>query len=100
MIDVGEGIIEMINPIIVTTEGSAISGEGCLSVPDYEGEVERHQYVECEFFDRKGKRLKISTDGLLAIAIQHELDHLDGILFIDKATVLTPKKKEETEKFV
>lgn len=92
VIDIGEGIIELINPVITKKEGSVVGGEGCLSVPNYEGEVERAEYVECEFFNRKGKRIKISTDGLLAIAIQHELDHLDGVLFIDKATVLTPKE--------
>ena len=61
-------------------------------MPNFEGEVERAEYIECEFFDRKGKRMKLASDGILAIAVQHELDHLDGILFIDKATVLTPKE--------
>lgn len=92
VIDVGEGLLELINPVITKKEGSVIGGEGCLSVPNYEGEVERAEYVECEFYDRKGKRLQLSADGILAIAVQHELDHLDGILFIDKATVLTPKE--------
>ena len=74
VIDVGEGLIELINPVITKRE------------------VERAEYIECEFFDRKGKRMKLASDGILAIAVQHELDHLDGILFIDKATVLTPKE--------
>lgn len=95
VIDVGEGLIEMINPIIVKKEGSVIGGEGCLSVPDYEGEVERAEYVECEFTDRNGKRMLLQTDGLLAIAVQHELDHLDGVLFIDKAKSIMPKPKEK-----
>lgn len=94
VIDVGEGLIEMINPVIVKKEGSVIGGEGCLSVPDYEGEVERAEYVECEFTDRNGKRMLLQTDGLLAIAVQHELDHLDGVLFIDKAKSIMPKPKE------
>ena len=94
VIDVGDGIIEMINPVIVNKEGSVVGGEGCLSVPEYEGEVERAEKVECEFTDRSGKRYLIETDGLLAIAIQHELDHLDGVLFIDKAQSIMPKKKE------
>ena len=94
-IDVGDGIIEMINPVIVKKEGSVVGGEGCLSVPEYEGEVERAEKVECEFTDRSGKRYLIETDGLLAIAIQHELDHLDGVLFIDKAQSIMPKKKEK-----
>ena len=80
VIDVGEGLIELINPVITKREGSVVGGEGCLSVPNF------------EFFDRKGKRMKLASDGILAIAVQHELDHLDGILFIDKATVLTPKE--------
>lgn len=95
VIDVGEGLIEMINPVIVKREGSVIGGEGCLSVPDYEGEVERAEYVECEFTDRNGKRMLLQTDGLLAIAVQHELDHLDGVLFIDKAKSIMPKPKEK-----
>ena len=92
VIDVGEGLIELINPVITKREGSVVGGEGCLSVPNVEGEVERAEYIEGEFFDRKGKRMKLARDGILAIAVQHELDHLDGILFIDKATVLTPKE--------
>lgn len=95
VIDVGEGLIEMINPVIVKKEGSVIGGEGCLSVPDYEGEVERAEYVECEFTDRNGKRMLLQADGLLAIAVQHELDHLDGVLFIDKAKSIMPKPKEK-----
>lgn len=94
VIDVGDGLIEMINPEIVKKEGSVVGGEGCLSVPDYEGEVERAEYVECEFTDRTGKRMLLQTDGLLAIAVQHELDHLDGVLFIDKAKTIMPKPKE------
>lgn len=95
VIDVGEGLIELINPEIVKKEGLVVGGEGCLSVPDYEGEVERAEYVECEFTDRKGQRMLLSADGLLAIAVQHELDHLDGVLFIDKAKSIMPKPKEE-----
>ena len=97
VIDVGDGIIEMINPVIVNKEGSVVGGEGCLSVPEYEGEVERAEKVECEFTDRSGKRYLIETDGLLAIAIQRELDHLDGVLFIDKAQSIMPKKKEKLD---
>lgn len=96
VIDAGEGLIELINPVITKKEGSVVGGEGCLSVPNFEGEVERAEYVECEFLDRKGKKIRIATDGILAIIIQHELDHLDGVLFIDKATVLTPKETPAT----
>lgn len=94
VIDVGEGLFELINPVIVKKEGSAVGAEGCLSVPDYEGEVERAEYVECEFTDRTGRRLLLQASGLLAVCIQHELDHLDGILFIDKAQTISPKQRE------
>ena len=97
VIDVGDGLIEMINPVIVKKEGSVVGGEGCLSVPEYEGEVERAEKVECEFTDRSGKRYLIETNGLLAIAIQHELDHLDGVLFIDKAQTIMPTQKEKLD---
>ena len=98
VIDVGEGLVEMINPVIVSKEGSVVGGEGCLSVPEYEGEVERAEKVECEFTDRTGKRYLMEATGLMAIAIQHELDHLDGVLFIDKAQTIMPKQKEKLDK--
>lgn len=97
VIDVGEGLYELINPEIVKREGKVLGSEGCLSVPDYEGEVERYEYVECEFTDKTGQRMLLSASGLLAICIQHELDHLDGILFIDKAKTISPKQKENPE---
>ena len=83
---------------IVSEEGSVVGGEGCLSVPEYEGEVERAEKVECEFTDRTGKRYLMEATGLMAIAIQHELDHLDGVLFIDKAQTIMPKQKEKLDK--
>lgn len=95
VIDVGDGLLEMINPEIVKAEGAVLSPEGCLSVPDYEGEVERFEKVECEFDDRTGQRMVVEAEGLLAICIQHELDHLEGVLFIDKAKTVMPKQKNE-----
>lgn len=94
VIDIGEGLIELINPVITQKEGCAVGPEGCLSVPDYEGEVERAERVQCEYYDRKGRKMFIKAEGLLAVAIQHELDHLDGVLFIDKAKVLMPRENE------
>lgn len=85
------GLLQLINPVITKKEGSAIGVEGCLSVPDFEGEVERAEYVECEFIDIDGKKHLIAAEGLLAICLQHECDHLDGILFIDKAISIMPK---------
>ncbi|WP_405378952.1 peptide deformylase [Phascolarctobacterium sp.] len=98
VIDVGEGLFELINPVIVKKEGAVVGSEGCLSVPDYEGEVERASYVECEFTDRTGRRMLLQAHDLFAICIQHELDHLDGVLFIDKAKSLSPKVKENPAK--
>ena len=97
VIDVGDevGLLEMINPEITLREGSALGAEGCLSVPDFEGEVERASHIECEFTDRNGKRMKLTADGLLAVCVQHECDHLDGILFVDKAQTLTRKEQEK-----
>lgn len=94
VIDIGDDqVYEMINPVIVMKEGCVLGSEGCLSVPDFEGEVERAAYVECEYTDRNGRQRLTQAEGLLAVAIQHEIDHLDGILFIDKAQTLSVKQK-------
>lgn len=84
VIDVGEGLIELINPEIVSQEGKEIDGEGCLSIPGVQGEVERAAKVKVRALDRTGKTISISGTGLLARAFQHEIDHLHGVLFIDK----------------
>lgn len=88
VIDVGEGIIELINPKIIEREGMVEDTEGCLSVPGIYGTVERSERVVVEYQNRFGKKRTLEGTGLLARAIQHELDHLDGILFIDKVTSL------------
>ncbi len=85
VIDTGEGLFEFINPTIVKKEGSEIDTEGCLSVPQIFGEVERAAQVTVEFQNRRGKMQRITAQGLFARCIQHELDHLDGRLFIDIA---------------
>lgn len=92
VIDIGEGVIEMINPEIICKEGTCINVEGCLSVPNFDGEVERSKSVKVKYQDRNGKPVVLDATDLLAIAVQHELDHLDGILFIDKANALLPKE--------
>jgi len=95
VIDVGDGkVFEMINPVITKKEGTHLGSEGCLSVPGYSGEVERAAYVECEYTNRQGDRMLVQAQELLAVAIQHELDHLDGVLFIEKARSLTMKEEE------
>lgn len=88
VIDVGEGIIELINPKIIEREGMVEDTEGCLSVPGIYGTVERSERVVVEYQNRFGKKRTLEGTGLLARAIQHELDHLDGVLFIDKVTSL------------
>ena len=64
-------------------------------MPNFEGDVERAEYVECEYTDAKGQKQFIATDGLMAVCLQHELDHLDGILFTDKAVTIVPKAPED-----
>lgn len=87
VVDCGEphGLIEMINPEIVYAEGRASATEGCLSIPGYVGEVERNARVRVAGLDRQGRKFWIDAEGLLARCFQHEIDHLDGVLYIDKA---------------
>lgn len=81
-----DGAICLINPEITKKSLLKEYGEeGCLSVPGYFGQVKRHKKVICKYMDSDGKNKKITASGLLARVIQHEIDHLDGILFIDKA---------------
>jgi peptide deformylase len=81
-----EGTICMINPKITKKSWAREWGEeGCLSVPNVFGQVRRHKKITCQYFDLNGQKIKLNADGLLARVIQHEIDHLDGILFIDKA---------------
>ncbi|HEY3314011.1 MAG TPA: peptide deformylase, partial [Bacillota bacterium] len=86
VIDVGDGLIELVNPRIVQAEGTATAVEGCLSLPGMSGEVPRAEKVKVEALDGSGHRKWIEGEGILARCLQHEIDHLDGILFIDKAT--------------
>ncbi|WP_371369245.1 Peptide deformylase 1 [Sporomusa rhizae] len=85
VIDIGEGLLELINPEIVSKEGSETDTEGCLSVPGMYGEVERYASVTVEALNRSGKKFRVNGSGLLARALQHEIDHLNGILFIELA---------------
>ncbi len=85
VVDAGEGLLELVNPEIIGSRGEDIAVEGCLSIPGVAGEVKRAEQVEVKGLDRAGKVVKVRANGLLARALQHEIDHLDGILFIDKA---------------
>ena len=83
VIDVGDGIIELVNPEIIATEGEQAGPEGCLSVPGRQGFVRRPNKVTVRAFDRKGKPFEMTGEGLLARAFCHEIDHLDGRVYVD-----------------
>ncbi|MFZ5597435.1 MAG: peptide deformylase [Bacillota bacterium] len=85
VVDVGEGLIELINPVITEARGEAVDTEGCLSIPDLIGDVKRASEVTVIGLGRDGRETEIKAEGFLARALQHEIDHLEGILFIDKA---------------
>ena len=85
VIDIGEGLVELINPVILETSGSQIDDEGCLSVPGKYAPVDRPYYAKVKAMDRDGNEFIIEGEELMARALCHELDHLDGILYIDKA---------------
>jgi peptide deformylase len=91
VIDVGEGLLELINPKIVKAEGEVLDVEGCLSIPDYLGDVIRPKKVWVEALNPKGEKISIEGEDLLARAFCHEIDHLDGILFTSKAQKVTHK---------
>ena len=80
--------VAFINPEITGKEGKIVYGEGCLSVPKYNADVERAEKIVCKYFDIDGNPQEIKATGLTAVAIQHENDHLDGVLFIDKISSL------------
>ena len=81
-------LIVLINPEIVAAEGEVIFEEGCLSVPDYQAEVKRHEKVTVRGLNLKGVEVEIEAEGLLAVVLQHEIDHLNGMLFIDRLSKL------------
>lgn len=81
--------VGMINPVIVKAEGEQIGQEGCLSIPGLYGDVKRAAYVEVEAYDRKGRCYTYELEGMSARVAQHEIDHLDGILFVDKVDMAT-----------
>jgi len=90
-----ENLYEIINPIILEAEGSVTYQEGCLSVPSVYEDVQRKENIKVRYFDRDGNMIEEELDGLMAIAFQHELDHLKGHLFIEKLSYLKRKKFEK-----
>lgn len=98
VVDVGEGLIEFVNPEIIASSGECGMAEGCLSVPGRRGYVTRPELVTIKAQDRFGKPFVMETDGLLARCIQHEIDHLDGVLYVDKMVYeIFPEDEEEAE---
>lgn len=90
-IDVGKngpGLLKMVNPEIVEREGEVQWEEGCLSVPEFRIKMKRAEKIKVEYLDHSGKKCALECEGLLAVAVQHEIDHLDGKLIIDCASRL------------
>lgn len=83
-------LVVLINPEVLSLEGAIVAEEGCLSVPDFTEKVKRAAWIKVRAKDRAGKTFELEADGLMAKALQHEIDHLNGILFIDR---LSPIKK-------
>jgi peptide deformylase len=85
----GKRIVPMINPVLTSTSGNATAEEGCLSLPGLYADVRRSSGVEVEALDTEGRKFKQRLEGLAARCVQHEIDHLDGVLFIDRADLAT-----------
>ncbi|MBN1467057.1 peptide deformylase [candidate division KSB1 bacterium] len=81
--DIGEGLLSMINPTILQNEGQDNLIEGCLSLPDVAVDIQRHQEITISGVNIEGEEIKLDLNGLVARVVQHEIDHLDGILIID-----------------
>lgn len=96
IVELGEDILEMINPVVLETRGEAEDVEGCLSFPDLFGMVKRPTYVKIEAADREGRIYELEAEDFEARCILHEIDHLDGVLFDSKMTrVLTQEELDE-----
>jgi peptide deformylase len=86
--DNNHGLLIMVNPEILRQKGASVMREGCMSVPDYTGDVERAVEITVRFLDENGNVRTIESSAFEAVAIQHEIDHLDGLLFLDRITSL------------
>jgi len=96
-------VLVLVNPEVVKREGERVIIEGCLSLPGYQGEVKRSQWVKIKAQDRHGKDIRIKGEELLGQALEHEIDHLNGVLYIDrldgegKLYKITPEDEVENE---
>lgn len=90
VVDAEEDLLELINPEIIEESGEETDTEGCLSIPGFIGDVTRAQKVRVKAIDREGRQVELVREGLAARVLQHEIDHLNGILFIDKAQNVRP----------
>lgn len=95
VVDPGDGFMAMVNPEILHAEGVDVDVEGCLSIPGVTGYVERAAAIRVRALDERGRPFEMEATGYLARIIQHEVDHLDGVLFIDRATRLVHEPAEE-----
>lgn len=91
-------LIEAINPVITHKDGELVFNEGCLSVPGFHEEVKRAEHIVVEFFDRDGNKKSMECEGFLSVAWQHEMEHLEGHLFIEKLSYIKRKKFEKEYK--
>lgn len=98
VIDVGEGILKIINPEIEKRQGEITDIEGCLSVPGVSGTVSRPEKVKLKYINEDNKEMELEAEGLLARAICHEIDHLDGILYTDKVIEYIEDEEDIEEK--
>ena len=98
VIDIGEGPLKIINPVIVEKQGEEVAIEGCLSIPGISGDVARPEKIKVEYLDVEGEKQVVEAQGPLARVFCHEIDHLDGILYTDKALEtydVIPEEEEE-----
>ena len=97
VVDAGGGLIELVNPEIIRAEGARVGVESCLSVPDRCGTVERPEKVAVRAQNRRGEPIEITGEGFLAVALCHEIDHLDGVLYIDRMIEDVTDRYEQDE---
>ncbi len=97
VIDAGEGLLELINPVIISQSGEQTYIEGCLSIPGEYGEVKRPAAVKVQALNPKGETVVVDGEGLLAVVLCHEIDHLDGVLYKDKAIRMLSKEELDRE---